>query len=86
MKFIPKDHWGIHLWGFIHTITIIDYDKIDDNVLRNKHAIAVLHLLTFKTPTINPYNSCIFLLLSFSSYNTFYYMFLSGYSYNMTLV
>ena len=42
MKFIPKDHWGIHLWGFIHTITIIDYDKIDDNILRNKHAIVVL--------------------------------------------
>ena len=46
-------------------------------------SLAFLHLLTFKTPTINPYISCIF-LLSFSSYNTFYYMFLSGYSYNMT--
>jgi len=23
----PKSHWGIHLWGFIHTITIIDYEN-----------------------------------------------------------
>lgn len=22
----PKHHWGMHLWGFIHTITIVDFD------------------------------------------------------------
>ncbi len=23
----PKSHWGIHLWGFIHTISIIDFPE-----------------------------------------------------------
>lgn len=26
MKLRPNSHWGPYLWGFIHTITIIDYD------------------------------------------------------------
>jgi hypothetical protein len=29
MKFRSKDHWGPYLWGFIHTITIIDYERND---------------------------------------------------------
>jgi hypothetical protein len=27
MRFRPKDHWGPYLWGFIHTISIIDYEN-----------------------------------------------------------
>ncbi|MEY3422321.1 MAG: Yellowstone lake phycodnavirus 1 [Bacteroidota bacterium] len=27
MKIRPKGHWGPYLWGFIHTITMIDYDN-----------------------------------------------------------
>ena len=41
MKFIPKDHWGNYLWGFIHTITIIDYND-EDNEKENRNAIGIL--------------------------------------------
>ncbi len=23
----PKEHWGAYLWGFIHTVTIIDFEN-----------------------------------------------------------
>lgn len=30
MQLRPKSHWGPYLWGFIHTITIIDYDNNEE--------------------------------------------------------
>jgi hypothetical protein len=30
MRFRSKEHWGVYLWGFIHTITIIDYNETDN--------------------------------------------------------
>lgn len=27
MSYIPKNSWGSYLWGFIHTITIIDFEN-----------------------------------------------------------
>jgi len=27
MAFHPRNHWGNFLWGFLHTITIIDIDE-----------------------------------------------------------
>lgn len=30
----PKYHWGIHLWGFIHTISIIDYENNEPYVIK----------------------------------------------------
>ena len=41
-KYKPKSHWGNHLWGFIHTISIIDYEN---NVLFNQNAIDNLHAI-----------------------------------------
>lgn len=42
----PKDHWGHHLWGYIHTICIIDCgnnselaDKTIKNLIELTHAI-----------------------------------------------
>lgn len=50
MKFRPKDHWGPHLWGFIHSITIIDYES---NETYNKNIREVLRELRdcFPCPT-----------------------------------
>ena len=39
----PKSHWGNYLWGFIHTITIIDYTN---NVNYNTIIIDRLHSIT----------------------------------------
>lgn len=30
----PKNHWGPYLWGFIHTITIIDYQQNEPYVIK----------------------------------------------------
>lgn len=38
----PKHHWGRFLWGFIHTITVIDYE---DNVEATHNAIYSLKML-----------------------------------------
>lgn len=27
MRFRTKEHWGPYLWGFIHSITIIDFEN-----------------------------------------------------------
>jgi hypothetical protein len=27
MKYRSKSHWGSHLWGFIHSISIIDFEN-----------------------------------------------------------
>lgn len=42
-----KDHWGTYLWGYIHTICIIDFqdnqpfvDKTIANLIELKNAIA----------------------------------------------
>lgn len=50
MKFRPKDHWGPYLWGFIHSITIIDYEI---NETYNKNIREVLRELRdcFPCPT-----------------------------------
>ena len=30
MGFTSNTHWGTYLWGFIHTITIIDYERNEE--------------------------------------------------------
>ena len=35
----PKHAWGSHLWGFIHTISIIDFEDEDVQVRFAKEAI-----------------------------------------------
>lgn len=38
----PKFHWGPHLWGFIHTITVIDFDdnfEFHRNIVENLRGI-----------------------------------------------
>lgn len=39
MRFKSKDHWGTHLWGFIHAITIIDFES---NESYNKNIKVIL--------------------------------------------
>ena len=36
MSYREKNHWGQYLWGFIHTITIIDYDNNTDFNIKAK--------------------------------------------------
>jgi hypothetical protein len=42
MSFRPKVDWGPYLWGFIHTITIIDLG-CEENEKHNKNALDVLN-------------------------------------------
>jgi hypothetical protein len=43
----PKNHWGPSLWAFIHTITIVDYDR---NRIYNENIIKNLKSLTDAIP------------------------------------
>jgi hypothetical protein len=45
MPLRSKHHWGSHLWGFIHTITIVDYNN-KDNKKTNEHILNILYSLT----------------------------------------
>lgn len=42
MPLRQRDHWGSHMWAFIHTITIIDFDDSETN---QRMAEPVLHAL-----------------------------------------
>lgn len=42
MSFRPKCDWGPYLWGFIHTITIIDFD-CEQNQKHNSNVLDVLN-------------------------------------------
>ena len=42
-----KTHWGNHLWGFIHSITVIDYEN---NVNYNKKSIDILRNIIYIFP------------------------------------
>jgi hypothetical protein len=42
MNMVAIDHWGPYLWGFIHTITVIDEY---DNVQQNKHVMEKLRAI-----------------------------------------
>ena len=47
MSFRQKDHWGTYLWGFIHTISIVD---MEHNLDYNKSALAQLKGLVNSIP------------------------------------
>lgn len=34
MPYREKEHWGHHLWAFIHTVTIIDFEDNEPHVQR----------------------------------------------------
>lgn len=45
MPLRSKHHWGSHLWGFLHTITIVDYNN-KDNKKTNEHILNILYSIT----------------------------------------
>ena len=47
-RWLPRDVWGRHLWGFIHTICIVDGDECI--LERNKEIKAILENLTGMLP------------------------------------
>lgn len=49
MPFREKGNWGIHLWGFIHTISIIDFQS-DQNLIHNSRAKECLKNITNTIP------------------------------------
>lgn len=53
MRFKSINHWGSYLWGFIHSITIIDYDDSEKNEIYNKKVRDILINLNdvFPCPT-----------------------------------
>ena len=44
MAFRQKNHWGTFLWGYIHTITIIDFD---DSIEMSNQCIHILKQIIF---------------------------------------
>lgn len=53
MPLRQRDHWGSHLWAYLHTITLIDYDDSETNQRMSEPILPVLHLCTFKTPIVS---------------------------------
>jgi hypothetical protein len=51
MQFRPNSHWGPHLWGFIHTITIIDYQESNERYNKNVKDILVSLYDCFPCPS-----------------------------------
>lgn len=42
----PKDHWGPHLWGYIHTICIIDFENNSEYVEKTiRNLIELTHAI-----------------------------------------
>lgn len=52
MPWRANSQWGAHLWGFIHTITIIDFDEpaIQQNVVKQtmEHLRAIAAMIPCK--------------------------------------
>lgn len=42
MPFRPVEHWGAHLWRYIHTICIIDFEAPEENKRHNTEAVECL--------------------------------------------
>jgi hypothetical protein len=42
MRYRAKEHWGSHLWSFIHTITIIDFENSE---IHNNKILPILNNL-----------------------------------------
>ena len=47
MSYREKSHWGKHLWAFIHTISIIDFE---DNLRFNEDRAQILRTLQYCFP------------------------------------
>jgi hypothetical protein len=50
----PHQHWGVPLWSYLHTITIIDSDEPDIQMRESVRAIEILKNL----PKIIPCHRC----------------------------
>ena len=46
MPLRQRDHWGSHLWAYLHTITLIDYDDSETNQRMSEPILPVLKQLT----------------------------------------
>jgi hypothetical protein len=58
MSLKSKHHWGTKLWGYIHTITIVNYDQ-KQNKITNQHVLNILYSIKNIIPCskcINDYN------------------------------
>jgi len=47
MYFRSKEHWGTHIWNYIHTISIIDFDSEETNLYHSKKIYDILKTLKF---------------------------------------
>jgi hypothetical protein len=47
MYYRCKNNWGIHIWNYIHTITIIDFADENDNLQHSNIAYNILINLKF---------------------------------------
>jgi hypothetical protein len=50
----PKEHWGKYLWGFLHTISICDFDSSETNFRIQEPIKNNIKMLTDSIPC----NSC----------------------------